>query len=201
MKSRLLSTILLMAVLAVLLSGQYSNARPNVVQTAAAAPGGPENPMATVSGYISVSAAAFQPEEGGYSFNNSPQGLWPLVLGSDYFIAPVSLPQGAKIVGLACAMWDSNSLADGYCNLAARSFPNMADYPMATINTSGYNNHIVKYETTTITNDLVDNSSRTYYMEVKLRADSIVSPGKISFYGAIIQYQFNALYLPTVSRQ
>lgn len=49
------------------------------------------------TGYLTLTAAAFQPESSGYSYVNNGGFLHPQVNGQMCFDAPIQLPQGAKV--------------------------------------------------------------------------------------------------------
>lgn len=61
------------------------------------------------TGYLMVPPCAFRPERGGYSFDNSGFALFQLDGMSDWFYAPVFLPQGAVITELRMHYLDNSS--------------------------------------------------------------------------------------------
>jgi hypothetical protein len=175
MKSNRLTNILLVAVLAVLVSGRLPAASPTPVQPAAAAPAAPSAyiPQAPIiSGYVSVSAAAFHPQYSDKVYINSGYNIEPLSSTSVAYIAGISLPDGATIDSLDCAMWELGiPISNGMCTLwvANLSGP-MIGYAsfMGTASTNHSTNAWGLYSTTSIYENKVDNSQRAYYIYLYL---------------------------------
>lgn len=206
MKSNRLTNILLVAVLAVLLSGRLPAAAPTPVQPAAAAPasiaagipGRPDNSMAAISGYISVPAAAFHPTDSAATYTNYGRSLKSnSMTGSNQYVAEVYLPHGSTIDSLECLMADQMVLYEGSCELDVLMF-NGTYQQMATVSTSGYMGFYTDYWTNTISYADVDTSQNAYFLSLYLPGNGDLDV--IWFGFAIIGYHYNAVYLPTVRK-
>jgi len=204
MKSNRLTNILLVAVLAVLLSGRLPAASPMPVQPAAAAPAAPGGytPQAPIiSGYVSVPAAAFHP-----AFNSEVYANYGNYLSSgsptdSVYVAALSLPDGATIDGLDCLMEDYYPTDNAACDLwnVALSGPDIAENTIMGTATTNHSTSIpTLYSTTSIIDAQVDNSQHVYYFKLYLPYDDM--DHQIYFLGARIHYYYNAVYLPSVSK-
>jgi hypothetical protein len=204
MKSNRLTNILLVAVLAVLLSGRWPAASPTRVQPVAAAPAAPGGylPQAPlISGYVSVPAAAFHPASNSEVYTNYGYTLSPGSATYSVYVAALSLPDGATIDGLDCVMVDYNPTDNGACRLynVALSGPDIAT---STLMGTAMTNHSTidptLYSTTSIIDAQVDNSRHAYNISLYLPYDN--NNNYISFWGLRIHYYYSAVYLPSVSK-
>jgi hypothetical protein len=203
MKSNRLTNILLVAVLAVLLSGRLPAASPTPVQPAAAAPAAPSGyiPQAPIiSGYVSVPAAAFHPAINSQVYTNYGGSITSGVSAYNVYVAEVSLPHGATIDSLECLMVDYNPTDNGACTLFNRAIspPDISETNMGGASTNHSTIDPTFYSTTSISDAQVDNSQHVYFMSIYLPYDD--HNHYIIFYGARVHYYYSAVYLPTVSR-
>ena len=207
MKSNRLTNILLVAVLAVLLSGRLPAASPTPVQPAAAAPasiaagipGRPDNSMAAISGYISVPAAAFHPTDSAATYVNSGVSLKSnSMTGTNRYVAEVYLPHGSTIDSLECFMADQMVSYEGSCDLEILQGSDGTYHPMGTVSTSGYLGYYTDFWTTTISYADVDNNQNAYFLNLYLPGNG--GSDVIIFFFARIHYYYSAVYLPNVSK-
>ena len=204
MKSNRLTNILLVAVLAVMLSGRLPAASPTPVQPAAAAPAAPGGyiPQAgMISGYVSVPAAAFHPTSSSQVYYN---GDW-LSPGSHYpginYVGEISLPDGATIESIECLMRDFNPEDYGVCFLMKIPLlgPNIGlGASMGSAHSNSSTSDPTLYPTTWFNPAQVDNSQFAYSIGLDLPWDDATH--YVAFGGARVHYYYSAVYLPTVSK-
>jgi hypothetical protein len=204
MKSNWLTNILLVAVLAMLISGQLPSYDRTAVQPAIAASSAANKLVApqslsVVSGSISIPASAFRPNTGGFTYLDNTWGyLYPAATDSWNYGAPVYLPQGAIVDQLVCYMKDSYPSMEGNCILSYNELETDDWQQMGYVQTSGSLGSLLAYSDNNIDYPVVDNDSRAYSMSLALYFTNIFE--RISFHGAKIHYHFNTVYLPTLCR-
>ena len=204
MKSNRLTNILLVAVLAVLLSGRLPAVSPTPVQPAAAAPAAPSGyiPQAPIiSGYVSVPAAAFHPMGSSESYYNYGTDLSPQNASSANYIAEVYLPDGATIDSLSCLMRDYLPSSQGSCTLIYQTISGSnlgSPGIMGAASTDHSTTAWETYTTGSISYAQVDNSLRAYSILIYLPYDDVSH--YITFGGARIHYYYSTVYLPSVSK-
>jgi hypothetical protein len=115
------------------------------------------------TGYVSVPAAAFRPQEDGYDFTNFGGALRNNDGDSDRYYAPVQLPHGATVTEMTWYWYDTSATTDGAAYLRRGSLTGGFQNAMAQVDTSGHDGDnsgsdtIISYAT-------IDNSQYTYYV-------------------------------------
>jgi hypothetical protein len=144
-------------------------------------------PPTASKGYLSIPAAAFEPFEDGYGYNNMGALLahysGPAVTG--WYLAPVQLPQGATVTKLTSYFYDDSTTDD---ILARLQRSDMAGnfYEMANADSSGYSAGYGNRSDTTITNPVIDNSQNTYWVVWDIPPYEVT--GSASGKGVLIEY-------------
>jgi hypothetical protein len=139
----------------------------------------------TKKSYISVPAAAFNPTEDGYDYENIGYKLSNKNGPSDLYLAAIQLPHGSKITNMTFVWKDSDSSVNGIVTLWQQS--GFGSIGIAQVHTSGdspypgssYDNSIDK---------IIDNSKYGYYLQMYLPSTDI--DGSI----VIIEYEINEPY-------
>lgn len=140
---------------------------------------------ATQTGYISVPAAAFRPQEDGYQFTNYGSQLTNDNGASDYYYAPVQLPHGATVTKMTW-YWSDTSTSNGIA--ALRRGAKIGSYLlMAEAQTTGSGGNGSSYDDT-ISYATIDNQNYTYYLRWSL-ADTDVKG-----YYVAIEYTYTGPY-------
>ena len=144
-------------------------------------------------GYISIPAPAFRPQA--YTYQYSITSLWVRNLdgNSDYFYAPLELPNGATITKLTFYWSDSSTSADGYCTLSRGNLQGSYGLGMAAAYTSGDTGDAASSEDISIELATVDNSQYGYILTVYLPDSGVEA------YGVIVEYTFQTS-LPLIKR-
>ena len=117
---------------------------------------------AAQTGYVSIPAAAFTPRESGYNYSNYGSELVNNDNNSDYYYAPVYLPDGATVTRMIF-YWEDTSSSDGSASLRRALLTTGGYNTMASVNTSGSGGD-GSSETTDIDYATVDNTSYMYYV-------------------------------------
>jgi hypothetical protein len=125
-------------------------------------------PTPASKGYLSIPAAAFQPYEDGYDFQN--EGLWLVHYhgpgGSNtrgWYVAPVQLPDGATVTSMQFYYWDNHPTQD---ILARMQYSNLAGSfsEMAYVDSSGTAPGYASKFDDTIAQAIIDNARRSYWV-------------------------------------
>ena len=142
-------------------------------------------------GYVSVSAAAFQPRYDGYQFTN--HGLYVTNSNgtSDDWIAPVQLPHGARVTKVIFYYSDSDSGNDVRIRLYRSPF-SMEAFDMADLESLGSSGG-GSVETISINYADVDNAQYEYFFHLTIPTDLTGA------YGVVIEYTYPAS-LPLILR-
>ena len=148
----------------------------NISQTMKTEPSDPQ-PAAIQTGYLSVPAAAFTPEDQLINFFN----YGSYITGDGWFYAPVNIHNEATVTKLTF-YWSDFSVSDARLILI-RSFNGLEDQ-MAEASTSGSAGGGFS-EDITISNALIDNTAYSYFLALDL-ADM----HSIYYYNAIIEYTY-----------
>ncbi len=133
------------------------------------------------TGYLSLSAADFQPQVDGYDFSNTGQRLQNVDGSSDNYIAPVQLPHGATVTRLTF-YWRDTSSSNGVLSLYRNGLAGTSSL-MAYASTSGNAGNGSSYDST-ISYATVDNSQYSYFLSLGLPDSNVWC------YGAIIEYTY-----------
>jgi len=133
------------------------------------------------TGYVSVSAAAFRPQEDGYDFTNSGWRIMNINGSSDYYYAPVQLPHGATVTRMTFHWYDTSS-AVGNAYLR-RSSMDATWNTMPNAITSGIGGAGSSFDDD-ILNATIDNSQYAYYLHWILPGTTVHG------YGVVIQYTY-----------
>jgi len=141
-------------------------------------------------GYISVSAAAFQPKSHTYRYDIDSISIFNVDGNSDYYYAPLELPQGATVTRLIF-YWEDGSSADGYCSMWRSAMMGSYGLGMATANTSGDTGVADSSEDTSIDSATVDNSQYSYGLTVYLPDSGVEA------FGVVVEYVYS-VSLPLV---
>jgi hypothetical protein len=124
-------------------------------------------PPATLTGVLSIPAAAFNPSAGGYDYENDGRYLFTngvpnSLIGT--FVAPVQLPQGATVTKLTFHWYDANTTVFGVADLWRTKFAVGSAGKMASATsffvTGGYgstHDASIKFAT-------IDNSQYSYWV-------------------------------------
>ena len=143
-------------------------------------------------GYVSVSAAAFQPESHTYQYGITSGWVRNLDGDSDYYNAPLQLPHGATLTKLTF-FWKDGSVEDGYCQLWRVGFSGGRGLGVASVDTNGDAGVADSSEVTITLLSTVDNSQYAYGLTVYLPDSAIEA------LGAIVEYTYPTS-LPLVMR-
>lgn len=137
-------------------------------------------PTTTITQYMSVSTAAFQPQESGYDYKNNGAMLENRDGDSDYYVAALYLPCGATVTNISMRWSDTSAAYNGNLYLTKREIfgsPNT----MATVQTSGSSGMGYSYSNV-IESPVIDNQYTCYYLSLNLPDQNI------KCYGVIIEY-------------
>jgi len=135
------------------------------------------------TGYVSLPAAAFGPQEDHYDFTNFGGALRNNDGDSDRYYAPVQLPHGATVTGMTWYWYDTSVTTNGAAYLRRGSLTGGLQNAMAQVNTSGSggdssgSDTIISYAT-------IDNSQYTYYVAWFLWDSGV------SGYTVVIEYTY-----------
>lgn len=145
--------------------------------------------------HISVSPAAFIPNQPpiahinlGYKLiNNSGSNAW--------WSAPVQLPHGAVITNFE-ACWEDGNPDDARASLVRRPLTNLNESlaSLAAVDSHGYQGTVISgcRSDTSILTAVIDNDNYAYYIDVYLPPNSASKP--MEFYGITIDYQITEPY-------
>lgn len=140
------------------------------------------------TGYVSVSAAAFVPEDGSTTYLNHGEILSWGGIGSGRFYAPVQLPHGATVTAMQFRWWDNSETETVTCTLYvsglgtyAPSDPAAEMVEVASTGAGGNGSETSGFVDPSYAT--VDNSLYAYYLRWHMDGDA---RGR----GVIIQYQF-----------
>jgi hypothetical protein len=140
-----------------------------------------------VNSAISVSAAAFRPEDNTMGFTNHGNVLYDYSgPGENYYHAPVQLPHGAIITDMTCYYNDSDTYYDFYCWLYRTPMEGTTTSLIAA-QSSGYPGDDSTTEKC-LTNCQVDNSMYSYFLTWEIDSESMMG------FGVVITYDVSALY-------
>ncbi len=140
------------------------------------------------TGYVSISAAAFDPSNPGYTFYN-----YGHVLGiyadrsSAHYNAPVQLPHGATVISMTFYWEDSTSAYDGHAQLLRNPMNGVSGEEMAYAETSGSGGEDSSLDDT-IDYASINNSQYSYYVHWYL-PDYYVRG-----FGVVIEYTYTEPY-------
>lgn len=140
----------------------------------------------TKTSYMSISTAAFVPNEDGYDYYNNGCYICNMDDNSDSYCAPVQLPHGATVTNMTFYWEDSSSSYNGLLSLSKRP-PLSAIQNMASVYSSGNSGKGSSYDDT-IEHAVIDNSHNCYYLGLHLYDSNI------KCYGVIIEYTFTEMY-------
>jgi len=141
----------------------------------------------TKTGYLSIPAAAFQPEEDGYNYEYTGSGIKNLSGSSQYYRGPVQLPHGAKFISIKFGWYDVSASRDMYVQLWR--FENFSGgYSEGFVYSTGSAGHGQSSLDMSGDNLVVDNSQNIYDLRCYL-PDS-----DFKFDGVIIEYTFTETY-------
>jgi len=135
-----------------------------------------------ITGYVSIPAAAFRPEEDGYDFINYGSELNNNDGNSDEYYAPVQLPHGAIVTEMTFYWFDASSADDGVATLL-RGTTSGGYNQMARADTSGDSGDGDSFDNS-ISYAVVDNSQYTYHLKWLLR------DANIKGYFVVIEYTY-----------
>jgi hypothetical protein len=142
------------------------------------------------TGYVSVPAAAFGPEDDYFQYNNDGWVLSPSDQSSYLYYAPVQLPHGATITAMTFGWVDLSAAQDATCALKVDRLGAGAPVvvEIAAVSSTGSSGDGTS-STSTIdpTYGTIDNSQYIYYIEWNL-------PDMIKGSGVIIEYTFSEPY-------
>ncbi len=141
----------------------------------------------TRTGYIALSAAAFQPREDGYDYTNNGGALYNNNGTSREYVAPVQLPHGSHVTKITFYWNDTSTSADGYCNLARDEMGSGTTSVMASASTNGSGGDGSSVDNT-INYSRIDNSLYAYFLYLNLPDASV------SAYGVVIEYKYTEPY-------
>ena len=158
-------------------------------------------------GWQNISDAAFTPFYDGYDYQN--HGRWLFHQNSNgngaaegVYVAPVNLPQGATIDGIAFNFYDGSAALNG-TGILARS--KLGSYEvLASVVSSGYGGYGAFAYPSVIANNIVDNSQYSYFVVWSLPVTLIHNPPAVNdIVGCNVLVMFterNYAYLPVVSK-
>jgi hypothetical protein len=138
-----------------------------------------------ITGYVSVSAAAFRPASHSYQYDNTGQGLTPMDPASTHFYAPVQLPHGATVTKMTF-YWIDDMTANAVCQLFRNPLSGVELTVMADVESGSGGRGSTSDDT--IDGVLIDNSQYTYYLHWDLREVDIWG------IGVVIEYTFTTPY-------
>jgi len=138
-----------------------------------------------ITGYVSVSAAAFRPASHIYQYDNTGQGLTPMDPASTHFYAPVQLPHGATVTKMTF-YWIDDMTANAVCQLFRNPLSGVELTVMADVESGSGGRGSSSDDT--IDGALIDNSQYTYYLHWDLREVDIWG------IGVVIEYTFTTPY-------
>jgi len=137
------------------------------------------------TGYVAVSAAAFQPVRSTYNYTNWGNNLTPADSSSPYYYAAVQLPHRATVTRLTFG-WRDTSSNYAECKLFRNSLAGGGDEMARAVSSGAGGNG--SSQDVTIDFAYVDNTMYAYYLQWYLP-----DPGT-SGYGVIIEYTFYEPY-------
>ena len=143
----------------------------------------------TGGGQVSVPAAAFRPQFNGYDFANNGNNVFNNPDFTQYWIAPVQLPDGATVTKFTFYWSDRSSDRNARADLDRNDWEGQNPVNMATAFSSGASGW-GSTETTDITVPVID-SGHGYYVQVTLPRHDIV------LFGVVIDYNY-AVGLPLI---
>lgn len=121
---------------------------------------------AKLGGILSVAPAAFRPLDATSTANIGAGGQLIMVAGgNDNFMAPVSLPHGARITALHAMLWDSHATESLRVTLS-RVLRTGSFGPMAAVTSTTASDGAFQYTDSTIVQPVVDNVSYDYVLQV-----------------------------------
>ena len=130
-------------------------------------------------GWLNISDAAFTPFYDGYDYEN--HGRWLFHKSSNgngasdgAYVAPVYLPQGATIDGIAFNFYDGSTTLNG-TGILYRTKLGSFDL-MASVTSSGYGGYGYAGYPSVIPNNIVDNSQYSYFVVWSLPATAVNNP-------------------------
>ena len=137
----------------------------------------------TITEYLSLNGAAFQPKNDGYDYAFGADGIWNLDGISDGFETSVNLPNGATINSVTVYWTDSDAVDDLTFQLRHYSpaTENLSVYALGTSNGTATMGSTVD---DTITEPIVDNINGTYTLLLTIPTSNII------FRQAIIEYTY-----------
>jgi len=137
------------------------------------------------TGYVAVSAAAFQPVDSGYSYANWGNKLTPLNSSSHYYYAAVQLPHHATVTRLTFA-WRDTSSSNAECKLFRNNLAGGGDEMAQAVSSGATGNGGT--QDLTIDYASVDNTMYAYYLQWYLPDPNT------SGYAVIIEYTITEAY-------
>jgi hypothetical protein len=158
-------------------------------------------------GWQNISDAAFTPFYDSYDYQN--HGRWLFHQNSNgngsaegVYVAPVNLPQGATIDGIAFTFYDGSAALNG-TGILARS--KLGSYEvLASVVSSGYGGYGAVAYPSAITNNIVDNSQYSYFVVWSLPVTAPHNPPVTNdILGCNVLVMFterNYAYLPLVRK-
>jgi hypothetical protein len=139
-----------------------------------------------ITGYVSVSAAAFGPSSDTYQYFNGGESLIPTDASSTLYFAPVQLPHGATVTKMTF-YWVDDVTENAFCWLLQKpvSGGDLASVAWAESGSGGPGSS----SDDTIYDAIIDNSQYAYYLEWDFG-------GSVSIWGeaVVIEYTFTTPY-------
>jgi hypothetical protein len=135
-------------------------------------------------GYISVPSAAFRPESHTYQYEITSGWIRNLDGDSDYYHAPLALPDGVTVTKIVFYWKDGSSSEDGYCSLWRSFLSGGRGLGMATADTSGDAGESSSSEGAGVPPSVIDNSQYAYGLTVYLPDSSVEA------FGVIVEYAY-----------
>jgi len=185
---RLLTIALAMVMVGAVLAAQQMNLKPGL-PSASSGSLAAEAAAQAATGYISISAAAFEPHSKSVEYDNRGNSLSTLS-GGGYFYAPVQLPHGATVTNMIFVFFDDEETEHAqvkmYCfNLTSGSL--MGEITSLNEGASSEN-------TTVFTDPVIDNSEYSYYIELFLSSEDVY------LYQVFIEFTYPTNFMPLVMR-
>ncbi|MFQ5400302.1 MAG: hypothetical protein ACE5E7_11975 [Anaerolineae bacterium] len=142
-----------------------------------------------ITSSLSLPAAAFNPNSGGYTFTNNGHTLTPGNVSSTLYLTPVQLPQGATVTRVTFYWTDSSINSNGSASLYRIDMAG-SESLMALTATTGSSGTPSSSSTTAILNSSIDNSLYGYYVWLSLP----VNNGTVVAHGVIVEYTIDQPY-------
>lgn len=140
-----------------------------------------------VTSYLTIPAAAFQPNLDGYTFTNSGRSVLPTGANPAlYFLAPVNLPHGAIVTNITFH-WTDTDVTEGALLQLYRIDLAGGEVPMATLVSIG-NPGAGSSSENTIGLSTIDNSQYGYYLWLSLPSTALEA------HGVVIEYTIDQPY-------